>query len=47
MDERIAAAILGKLKPNAASAILDEMETERASRLVDALSAADGAGKKS
>ncbi len=34
MDDRMAAAILGKLKPNAASAILDEMEAERASRLV-------------
>ena len=32
----MAAAILGKLKPNAASAILDEMETERANRLVGA-----------
>ena len=47
MDERIAAAILGKLKPSAASAILDEMESERANRLVGLLSAGDGVGKKS
>lgn len=47
MDERIAAAILAKLKPGAASAILDEMESERANRLVGLLSAGDGAGKKS
>jgi flagellar motility protein MotE (MotC chaperone) len=33
MDDRIAVAILGKLKPTAAGAILDEMEAERASRL--------------
>ena len=33
IDDRVAAAILGKLKPNAAGAILDEMEAERASRL--------------
>jgi flagellar motility protein MotE (MotC chaperone) len=33
MDDRMAAAILGKLKPAAAGAILDEMEAERASRL--------------
>ena len=32
MDDRMAAAILGKLKPTAAGAILDEMEAERASR---------------
>ena len=47
MDDRMAAAILGKLKPNAASAILNEMEAERASRLVGVLSAADALGKKS
>ena len=29
MDEKVAAAILGKLKPAAAGAILDEMEAER------------------
>ena len=33
MDDRMAAAILGKLKPSAAGAILDEMATERATRL--------------
>ena len=33
MDDRMAAAILGKLKPTVAGAILDEMEAERASRL--------------
>jgi len=47
MDDRMAAAILGKLKPNAAGAILDEMEAERASRLVGMLSALDAPGKKS
>lgn len=47
MDDRMAAAILGKLKPNAASAILDEMEAERASRLVGIVSAANAEGKKS
>ncbi len=46
MDDRIAAAILAKLKPNAAGAILDEMEAERASRLVGIVSAANE-GKKS
>jgi len=33
MDDRMAAAILGKLKPGAAGAILGEMEADRASRL--------------
>ena len=33
MDDQMAAAILGKLKPSAAGAILDEMEAERASKL--------------
>jgi flagellar motility protein MotE (MotC chaperone) len=47
MDDRMAAAILGKLKPNAAGAILDEMEAERASRLVGIVSAANAEGKKS
>ncbi len=45
MDDRMAAAILGKLKPAAASAILDEMEAERASRLAGMI--AGPAGKKS
>jgi len=47
MDDRMAAAILGKLKPSAAGAILDEMEADRASRLVGMLSAVDVPGKKS
>ena len=47
MDDRMAAAILAKLKPTAAGAILDEMEAERASRLVGMLSAVDPPGKKS
>lgn len=47
MDDRVAAAILGKLKPNAAGAILDEMEAGRASRLVGMLSAIDPPGKRS
>jgi flagellar motility protein MotE (MotC chaperone) len=33
MDDRVAAAILAKLKPGAAGAILGEMEADRASRL--------------
>jgi flagellar motility protein MotE (MotC chaperone) len=41
MDDRMAAAILGKLKPTAAGAILDEMEAERASRLAGLLAGAD------
>ncbi len=46
MDEKVAAAILGKLKPAAAGAILDEMEAERASRLAAILSGANGEDKK-
>ena len=38
MDDRMAAAILGKLKPNAAGAILDEMDADRASRLAGLIS---------
>jgi len=34
MEEKMAAAILARLKPGAAGAILDEMEADRASRLV-------------
>ena len=45
MDDRMAAAILGKLKPSAAGAILDEMEAERASRLAAFLSGAGGEKK--
>jgi flagellar motility protein MotE (MotC chaperone) len=41
MDDRMAAAILGRLKPTAAGAILDEMEAERASRLAGLLAGAD------
>src|SRR5208283_2761928 len=41
MDDRIAAAILGKLKPTAAGAILDEMEAERASRLAGMIAGAE------
>ncbi len=47
MDDRMAAAILGKLKPTAASAILDEMEAERASRLAGMLAGANLEEKKS
>ena len=38
MDDQMAAAILGKLKPGAAGAILNEMEAERASKLAVVLS---------
>ena len=41
MDDRMAAAILGKLKPSEAGAILDEMEAERASRLAGLLAGAE------
>ncbi|HTZ66170.1 MAG TPA: hypothetical protein VMB83_01635 [Roseiarcus sp.] len=47
MDDQMAAAILSKLKPRAAGAILDEMEAERASRLATFLSAATNGEKKS
>jgi flagellar motility protein MotE (MotC chaperone) len=47
MDDHMAAAILGKLKPSAAGAILDEMEAERASKLASFLSGASAAEKKS
>ena len=47
MDDQTAAAILGKLKPSAAGAILDEMEAERASKLAALLSGASDAEKKS
>jgi flagellar motility protein MotE (MotC chaperone) len=47
MDDQMAAAIIGKLKPTAAGAILDEMEVERASKLESFLSGANGAEKKS
>ncbi len=47
MDDQMAASILGKLKPGAAGAILDEMEAERASRLAVFLSGATAGEKKS
>jgi flagellar motility protein MotE (MotC chaperone) len=47
MDDQMAAAILGKLKPGAAGAILNEMEAERASRLAAFLSGAASGEKKS
>jgi flagellar motility protein MotE (MotC chaperone) len=47
MDDQMAAAILGKLKPAAAGAILDEMEAERASKLAALLSGASDGEKKS
>ena len=39
MDEKMAAAILARLKPGAASAILDEMEADRATRLAGLVAA--------
>jgi flagellar motility protein MotE (MotC chaperone) len=47
MDDPMAAAILGKLKPGAAGAILNEMEAERASRLAVLLASAPSGEKKS
>ena len=47
MDDQMAAAILGKLKPSAAGAILNEMDAERASKLASILSGASGGEKKS
>jgi flagellar motility protein MotE (MotC chaperone) len=47
MDDQMAAGILGKLKPSAAGAILDEMEAERAGKLASFISGANGAEKKS
>ena len=47
MDDQTATAILGKLKPGAAGAILDEMEAERASKLAALLSGALTGEKKS
>jgi len=47
MDDQMAAAILSKLKPGAAGAILNEMEAERASKLAAFLSGAAGGEKKS
>ena len=47
MDDQMAAAILGKLKPSAAGAILNEMEAERASKLAVVLSGTTSGEKKS
>jgi flagellar motility protein MotE (MotC chaperone) len=47
MDDQMAAALLSKLKPGAAGAILDQMEADRASKLAALLSATSGAEKKS
>jgi flagellar motility protein MotE (MotC chaperone) len=47
MDDQMAAAILGKLKPGSAGAILNEMEAERASKLAAVLSGATSGEKKS
>jgi flagellar motility protein MotE (MotC chaperone) len=47
MDDQMAAAILGKLKPGAAGAILNEMEAERASKLAVVLSGTTSGEKKS
>jgi flagellar motility protein MotE (MotC chaperone) len=47
MDDQMAAAILGKLKPGAAGAILNEMEAERASKLAIVLSGTTSGEKKS
>jgi flagellar motility protein MotE (MotC chaperone) len=47
MDDQMAAAILGKLKPGSAGAILNEMEAERASKLATFLSGATSGEKKS
>ena len=43
----MAAAILDKLKPNAASAILDQMEAARASQLAGLISGVNAEEKKS
>jgi flagellar motility protein MotE (MotC chaperone) len=47
MDDQMAAAILGKLKPGVAGAILNEMEAERASKLAVVLSGTTSGEKKS
>ena len=47
MDDQMAAAILGKLKPGAAGAILNEMDGERASKLAVVLSGTASGEKKS
>jgi flagellar motility protein MotE (MotC chaperone) len=47
LEDEIAAAILAKLPPRAASAILNEMEVARAGKLTSILSGAQGSAKKS
>jgi flagellar motility protein MotE (MotC chaperone) len=47
LDDQTASAILVKLKPGVAGAILDEMEAERASKLAATLSGANAEAKKS
>jgi flagellar motility protein MotE (MotC chaperone) len=47
LDDRMAAAILYKLKPNAAGAILGEMDADRASRLAGLISGMNPGEKKS
>ena len=47
LDDRTAAAILGKLKPGAAATILGGMEADRASRLASLLAGASSEEKKS
>ena len=47
MDEPIAVSILHKLKVNAASAILDQMDAARAARLTSLILAAAAPEKKS
>jgi flagellar motility protein MotE (MotC chaperone) len=47
LDDRMAAAILYKLKPNAAGAILGEMDADRASRLAGLISGMNPTEKKS
>ncbi len=47
LDDRTAVAILGKLKPSAAGAILGEMDADRASRLASLLAGMSPEEKKS
>ena len=47
MDDATAVSILGKLNPRAASAILNEMEADKAGKLTAVLSGAAAAEKKS
>ncbi len=47
MDDPLAASILAKLKPQAASGILDEMDADRAAKLTTLMSGASTDEKKS